>query len=66
MDVKAKVVKVVVKKVKGGRYRGYVVTLPTVIADLIGIKGGEMLRVRIVETKVDGKEVKGVLYYIDS
>ncbi|MEM4976056.1 MAG: hypothetical protein QXT64_01885 [Desulfurococcaceae archaeon] len=59
-------IKVVTKRVKGGRYTGYVVTLPTVIARAIGIKGGETLNVRIVEANVDGREIKGVLYYIDN
>ncbi|MEM1767641.1 MAG: hypothetical protein QXD86_06850 [Candidatus Bathyarchaeia archaeon] len=59
-------VRVVAKRVKGGRYRGYVVTIPTAIARMLGIEGGEVLGVKVVEARVGRRRVKAILYYMDA
>ena len=44
-------------------YVTYNVALPKRFAEELGIKGGDILHVRIIEYEVDGKRVKGVFYY---
>lgn len=56
------VVTVVEKKVKN-RYKGYSITIPTKISQALGLKGGEKLLVRIIDIEINGKKVRGILYY---
>ncbi|MEM4584106.1 MAG: hypothetical protein QW611_03945 [Ignisphaera sp.] len=56
------VVTVVEKKVKN-RYKGYSITIPTKISRALGLKGGEKLLVRVIDIEINGKKVRGILYY---
>ncbi len=44
-------------------YVSYSIALPKRFADELGIRGGDILHARIVEIEIDGKKVKGILYY---
>lgn len=46
------------------RYYGFSISIPTVIARTIGLRGGEEMCVRLVEAEIDRKKVRGILYYI--
>ncbi len=57
---KEKVVKVQRKK---AGVDVYFITLPKEFVNELSIRVGDYLHVRIIEAKVNGKKVKGILYY---
>lgn len=45
------------------KYISFSVSIPRKIAERYGIKGGEILLVRIVKAKIDGKDIEGIFFY---
>ncbi len=65
MSLSEVAVRVTIKRsIRNGKeYISYAVALPRKIAEELGFKGGDILHVRIVELEINGRKVKGALYY---
>ena len=48
---------------KNPKYISFSVSIPRKIAERYGIKGGEILLVRIVKARVNGKDIEGIFFY---